>query len=770
MRLSVRMPIVRVGGLSALMVSALGICGASPSHADEIDSVSAEVEEIAQNAAALGPRYLRRGVVESGQYASERLIDGENYYRMKDYQRSAIIFMDIIENHSNHAAYGDALFLYSDSLFQARDYLGAREWFKRVIDERANPAVGRYAQRAVERLIEIAIHLDDYEGIEQYFDQLGQTLSPEARYIKGKYFYFKGDMEAAATQFSSIQAEPLLELKANYLLGVVRTRQGRYDEAIEIFQKGRQHTGMTPKEQEIVDLMNLAAGRLYFERDFVEHASESYQLISKNSPYFDAALYEAASVLIRSGDAIRAERILEVLTVAVPDSPYIPKAKMMRGHLLLRTGRYDEAEQVFNEIAGEFGPLEDELEKLVAERSDEDTRAVFAELVQKNMSALDTSAEVPNRIVQWVGEEEDVKQALVLADDLGTAKETVKDTERLIRLLEAVINGPSRLNAIPVLRQAKRKAQQMDNRLGQLRVKLMRIAYNALGEKSDELRRLQEERKKLSDELRALPTTDDQFERREDQSRMIFDRMRKELARNAVRIDQLRAMIVAIERFIADPRYTEGVDSQSIKALEEELGRHSDAVAQMQQDMQQMRGQVDGARYQIGVGDLRDERDEALRTKIRKLAEEERRVLRNIGGDTGQRLERAFAGIDATEGQLDSFERELDSEADRRVEEMHSIVMSERDRISRYRSELRILSDETQDVVADVAFANFSNVRQRFRELILKADVGIIDVAWLRKEEHVARRDELTDERLQDIKSLDDEFQEVRSEEQGTAR
>jgi hypothetical protein len=42
--------------------------------------------------------------------------------------------------------------------------------------------------------------------------------------------------------------------------------------------------------------------------------------------------------------------------------------------------------------------------------------------------------------------------------------------------------------------------------------------------------------------------------------------------------------------------------------------------------------------------------------------------------------------------------------------------------------------------------------------------VGIIDVAWLRKEEHSARRDELTKGRLQDIRILDDEFQEVRTE------
>lgn len=733
----------------------------STAVADPVAKLRAEVEDIAREAGSLTGQYLRPGGLQGDQYAAERLIDGENFYRLKDYQRAAIIFLDIIENHPNHVAYGDALYYYADAMFLARDYLGAKEWYTRVINERNRPGVAAHVQQAIERLIEIAIHLNRFEGIEEYFSQLGQMPSADARYIKGKFLYFKGDLEAALREFDSVAPNTLVGLKSAYLKGVILTRQTRYQDAIAVFNQAREHKSAGSEEQEIVDLLNLAAGRLYYEQGFIEHASACYQRVTNTSPYFDVALYEAATVLIRSGDGIRAERVLEVLTVAIPDSKYIPRAKMLRGNLLLRAGRYEEAEKVFSEMSEQFGPVMIELDRLMSEQ--QDTSKFFGDLVKRSIASLDIQSALPPLVVKWVGEERDVQHALGLAADIGTVRETVQDTERLIRLLDAVINGPSRVNAIPILRDAMRRAQQLENRLVQLRARLLSVGEDEMGA-LPELQQLSAERRALSGQLKALPTSLQAFEARENESRQIFDRMRKELSRNEVRIDQLSAMIIAIGRFIGDPRYTEGADPVAVSALEAELGRHKSAVGQMQTDVSTLKVDVDGARYQIGVGDADDESDRLLAERLRAISERERQILASRG-PVGQRLDEALAAVDATETTLKRFVLEVNAEARRRVEEMKNLVAGERDNVVTYKSELVVLGDEAQAVVGDVTYANFSNVRRKFQDLILKADVGIIDVAWLRKEEHSARRDELTKERLQDIRILDDEFQEVRTEE-----
>ncbi|MCP4606866.1 MAG: tetratricopeptide repeat protein [Proteobacteria bacterium] len=745
------------GVMSVLFVCLMLL--AASTRADEIDKIRTEIEDIQSQANALGPRYLKSGGFKGAQYVAERLIDGENFYRIKDYQRAAIIFMDIIENYRGNSAYADALFLYADSLFLARDYLGAREWFRKVLDTPDVPGIARFHQKAVERLIEIAIHLGEYENIDEYFGRLGQIPTAEARYVKGKYLYFKGNLDEAMQTLVTVAGNPLLELKALYMRGVILTRKGQYKEAIGVFMKGQDYKPTTNTEREIVDLMNLGAGRLYFEQGFIEHASECYQRIAQNSPYFDAALYEAATVLIRAGDTIRAEQTLEVLTVAMPDSKYIPKAKMLRGNLLLRTGRYDDAEKVFDELVGEFTPVMAQLDEAIDTQNN--TRQFFFDLVERSLATLDVATVLPPLIVKWVGEEKEVSRALELAADLGTAKEYVRETERLVRLLEAVINGPSRINAIPVLREAKRRGQQLSNRLVQLRGRLSQIAGDQFGSSIAEFNSIIEERRALETQIKALPTSNIEFEKREKESRKIFNRMRHELSRNVIRLDQLSAMVVAIECFVSDSRYTDGVSKSDIEAVEQELNRHRQAVDELRVKVDRLRNDIDGARYQVGVGDNRDQGDENLKKKIRQLARRERNLLGSQDGKIGRRLESTHAAIDGAESVVTRFERGVDEEATRQVEAMRKQVRAERDRVSSYHSELRILGDEAEEVVGGVAFENFSKVRKRFYGLVLQADVGIIDVAWLKKEEHTSRINELTKGRLNDIRVLDDEFQEV---------
>jgi tetratricopeptide (TPR) repeat protein len=728
---------------------------------DEISQIENEVKAIHEQAGVLDTQYLKHGEFKGEQYVVERLIDGENFYRIKDYQRAAIIFMDIIANYSHNLAYADALFLYADSLFLAGDYLGAREWFRRVVDESGKPGIARFRQRAIERLIEIAIYLGDFKGIEKYYDQLDQELTPHAYYVKGKYLYFKGDLESAGQVFSLVTGDQLLRLKALYLLGVVWTRQEEYQKAIEVFEKAQEFTPNNKDEQDLIDLMNLGAGRLYYEQDLIEPASACYDRISPNSVYFDAALYEAASVRVRIGDTVQAEQTLEVLTVTIPDSKFIPRAKMLRGNLLLRTGRYAEAEKVFNEVISEFTPVMDQLDGVMA--AQHDTRRFFFELVERSVSTLDVASVLPPLVVKWVGEEPNVQRALTLAGDLGAAREHVHETEKLIHLTEAVIDGPSPINAIPILRQATRRSQQLSNRLTQQRNLLVRIGQSKLGKANPKFKVIDQQRRKLANRLAELPTTNADFERRERESKKQFERMRKELSRQLIRIDQIGAKVVAIDRYISDARYTQGASEESLAAIRSELSRYQHEAIGMRQELENLRNDIDTALYQVGIGDIGDSRDRELAVQIGDLSEQERKLIAKSDSPVGRRMEKVYEVIDSTEAILLDFSKEVEQEAAVRVGKMRQQVGAEKNQVAAYRKQLVMLSEEAEEVVGGVAFENFLNVRNRFYDLVLKADVGIIDVVWLLKEEHTNRITNLSKARVDEIKRLDEKFHEVKT-------
>jgi uncharacterized coiled-coil protein SlyX len=222
-------------------------------------------------------------------------------------------------------------------------------------------------------------------------------------------------------------------------------------------------------------------------------------------------------------------------------------------------------------------------------------------------------------------------------------------------------------------------------------------------------------------------------------------------------------MVVALERFISDPSYTEGVPAQSIEALREELGRHRSGVERMREELSALREDVEAARYQIGVGDKMDQADAQLREKVRQICAKERALLESRGGQTGRRIEAVLGMIEATEDAIAAFRVAAEKEADRQIEEIRRQVVAEREHVKQYRVELSSLNEEAEEVVGGVTFENFSNVRKRFHNLILKADVGVVDVAWMRKEEHKERGSSFNKERLAEIQNLDQEFEEVKS-------
>ena len=88
--------------------------------------------------------------------------------------------------------------------------------------------------------------------------------------------------------------------------------------------------------------------------------------------------------------------------------------------------------------------------------------------------------------------------------------------------------------------------------------------------------------------------------------------------------------------------------------------------------------------------------------------------------------------------------------------------------LRRYRAALGSLEGETEDVVGAITYLNFNRVHDRFYDLVLRADVGKIDVSWARREDHRVRIDTLTRERARELQALDDEFRDVMDQNQGS--
>ena len=64
-------------------------------------------------------------------------------------------------------------------------------------------------------------------------------------------------------------------------------------------------------------------------------------------------------------------------------------------------------------------------------------------------------------------------------------------------------------------------------------------------------------------------------------------------------------------------------------------------------------------------------------------------------------------------------------------------------------------------MVGSLTYASFRDVAQKFYEIVVRSEVGIIDVAWALKDSKSKEVSSLVRQRKRDLKMLDDEFKEV---------
>lgn len=770
-----------------LLVSGL-IAFGNTAFAQDLETIGEDLGRLETQSRTLVNQQVRReNSANSPTHVEERLTDGELFYRLQDYIRASIIFTDIVDNYPQHPAFPDSLFLLADSLFRAGDQLGARTRFRQLIDHADESQFRPYAQRALGRLIEIAIHTRDFDGVESYFARLSRLPPGEVEaataYFRAKYLYNRAvptdeimreaRSDAAAPQinqsvldearvaFEAVQERSPYYPQSRYFVGVIYTLKQQYPQAIDAFRRVLRAPATTPEHQQVSDLSQLALGRLYYEIDRLEQSVAAYQSVPRTSAMFDVALYEIAWVYIRMGDSTRAERALEVLSVAAPESRFIPDGNLLRGNLLLRNGRFDDANTVFREVARQFGPVRRELEEMV--RSHDDPRAYFQNLVRENMATFDANAFLPPLATQWARSEGDMDRALGVLSDLSQARTLVRETSSLIDRLNALLLGSNRVSAYADLREQREASVSIRNQLARLRRGILNEEADSV-DATPEMNEVRARRRQLEEFLAAMPTSAEDFDTRNDRLLGRYRMMERDLRNMEIDLMGIDARIVATDRYLSDTasqRAGAGANTEGAQAIQSELANHRAAAASYREQIEQLRRMLERARMQVGVGDARYQRDEHVRGEYEELVAREHQLIVAAGSSVAQTGGRLLARIDAVETALDAKDATIDSVVEERTAALRAQIQTESRNVEGYRTQIAALEGETVEVVGGVTFANFSRVRQRFYDLVLRADVGRIDVAWAVREEHRSRVENLTRERARQLRVLDDEFREI---------
>ena len=171
-------------------------------------------------------------------------------------------------------------------------------------------------------------------------------------------------------------------------------------------------------------------------------------------------------------------------------------------------------------------------------------------------------------------------------------------------------------------------------------------------------------------------------------------------------------------------------------------------------------------RVQIGLGDERFARDDEVRRRFRALFAREVELVA-AGGDDRDAVEYAksiqplLRRADVAEDGLERARAALEKAGEARSRDVAAIVARERESMMGYVSRLDELDQNARVLLGEMAMHNLELVRKRLKNVVQRADVGIVQHAWELREDQMHRLRQLQRERAREERYLNDELREV---------
>ncbi len=409
-----------------------------------------------------------------------RIADAVLLIGSKDYSRAIQVLNEVVERFADHpTAYPDALAMLGEAYFRSKQYYSARRSFKEIVDKSADPRFQQYVAKALGRLVDVTMRIKDYDKLDAIFASMNKVppgaVSSGLAYAKGKGLFARKDFGGARAALAAVDAQSEYYHQAQYMLGLIEVKEAtppavklaegevappapptRYVKAIDQFAKATKLPGDTAEHKQVIDLSWLAIGRLLYEADQWAQAVQAYNHIDRTSPEFGPMLYELAWVYVRLGDVDRAQRALEVLSIADPNSQNIADGQLLRADLMLRAGQFDKSLKVYEGVRTTYDPMRAKVDAFLGSTSD--PAVYYDKLSQEQLEALDNSSLLPPLAVQWAREAEDGPLAFAVIDDVNQCRDLIKQSNEMIEKLNAVLSSPNRVRAFPELKAGEEKA------------------------------------------------------------------------------------------------------------------------------------------------------------------------------------------------------------------------------------------------------------------------------------------------------------------------
>jgi tetratricopeptide (TPR) repeat protein len=741
-------------------------------QAGEVEEANGRLVDLEERVRVLSSGFRDTPVVDAT-VADRRVLDAELLFNLKNYREAATLLLDVVDTYPDSHAYDDALLLLGECLFQDKDLNSARRYFRQAIQKRSG---SKQEQTALERLIEIALHTGDLDEVDDYLARLqnvpAASLQPSVPYVRGKAAYFRNHLDDALAAFQALPSSSPYYLRARYFYATIWVKKGDLAAGLIAFDTVVHSPAQSDTDKEIQDLARLAVGRLYYQRGDFEKARDAYAGIPRESKYFVDAMNELAWTSIKAKDYKAAYRALDLMLLQNPDSPQAPELRLLMGNLHIRVANFALANDAFLQALEQFEPIHLQL-KDTQKKAEADPKFLES-LIGKGLEKFDIAVLVPAKAVKWVKAEPEVARVLALTEDVSDLQRGLQESRETLSRLELAVTGQLQVGIFPDLAQARTSSSEVLNQLVSMRERFvgkMRalISDKLTAEEKARLDQVGKERAALETELKDLPLSANKLKDREKQARQDLQQLDARASEFNVEIQGMEAELVAIEQYFirsrSDQKIKSGDLTQPVDSLRQVIGelresnehvRNEIAEAAREATVAAATGDSDRNAIALLIGVMKREREvfQGARIRLSQSDQNDFDAIANI-----------LARADGVQAKLAELDNRVDAAAQKRLVELKRKLTDDKKALETAKDKLTGILGESQSLGGGLAYAMLSKVAQRFYELVVQSEVGLVDVAWGLKDERTSAVSKLINQQKMELKAVEDDFHSLLEEE-----
>ncbi|GAB4293711.1 MAG: hypothetical protein Kow0090_08130 [Myxococcota bacterium] len=756
---------------------------------ERLKEQESEITKAENSISFLRKQYIKYDTETKEIRVKKRLMEAESFYHGGDFTRASIIIYELVSDppslrdstspvpeiaDSQSAVYFEAEKILADALFADKNYFAARKYYHDLYLRGG----ARYAQDALLKLIQIAGLTQRYDELDEYRSQMARIpdaqIIPEVRYLFGKTLFVKGDVTAAISELQNIRPEQKFYFKARYLIGAIYSAQNKLEEAQTVFSEILNLEPKNKGENAVKDLAKLAIGRIKYTQGDYDAAQQSYQSIDRSSPYFNESLYETGWSFINRNKLDAAIKILDLYILSLEDELKLPHARVVQARLWLRNGDFDRATEEMEFIIREYQAAKDEIERIASLYKDPEIYyyQVTGRTPPQGSAAI-TGEALPGAAVKWAAREKRMKSALNISDELETNIKALDHANIYSKRIVKLLSGKNIVDMFDALKEAKTRSLTVEanllvaeRRLSDLNAEI--ISFSMSQENKQRLQAVKKQREELQKKIDAMPKSEKQYLIRLEEISGQINSLDEVLTLLKAHLKGYIKQLNAIERNLTENRREIIRDPQVERTFLSRLADEKNIIIDYDNKVESIKKTLSEMKDELGIGET-SATDAAIKKQYLEAIAEERAILEKFKGNMSakaialsQKIENDFKQIAAARQSLEDFNRELDKIVAQKGGSLKEDIIKESEQLAKYAYILEELQKETEQVAGGIAMASLGKVKDKFYNILLEANVGLIDVAWRKKEVKTEAINKLVQVKNRELRALEREFKEVR--------